>query len=268
MPIHFRDTPVKEPFTFESIGDRWEQDSVMRPGGYPVYHYMQTEKGRGSVYVQNKKYVLEEDEGILIAPFIRHSYARDTSEWITAFATFTGTIDGSIAKMAGNRQVIFIEKEQGRQIGDMIHEIMEQWDQLSAYPCALSVRCYCLLMNLANSIYTQNSAKNPLYMRYVEPVIREIETHYDSELTVQELSDKVYVTPQYLTRLFRRFLGYSVYEYLTVYRINRAREILVLNPQTEIRQVAGQIGFADTSHFISIFKKMTGLTPLEFRKMN
>ena len=55
MPIHFRDTPVKEPFTFESIGDRWEQDSVMRPGGYPVYHYMQTEKGRGSVYVQNKK---------------------------------------------------------------------------------------------------------------------------------------------------------------------------------------------------------------------
>ena len=109
MPIHFRDTPVKEPFTFESIGDRWEQDSVMRPGGYPVYHYMQTEKGRGSVYVQNKNYVLEEDEGILIAPFIRHSYARDTSEWITAFATFTGTIDGSIAKMAGNRQVIFME---------------------------------------------------------------------------------------------------------------------------------------------------------------
>lgn len=268
MPIHFRDTPVKEPFTFESIGDHWDQDSVMRSGGYPSYHYLQTEKGRGTVYVQGKGYVLEEGEGILIAPFIRHSYARDTAEWITAFATFTGTIDSSIAKMTGNRQEIFIEKERGRQIGDMIHEIMEQWDQLSADPCALSVRCYCLLMNLADSIYTQNFARNPLYLRYVEPVIREIETRYDSELTVRELSKKVYITPQYLTRLFRRFLGYSVYEYLTVYRINRAREILVLNPQTEIRQVAGQIGFADTSHFISMFKKMTGLTPLEFRKMN
>lgn len=53
MPIHFRDTPVKEPFTFESIGDRWEQDSVMRPGGYPVYHYMQTEKGRGMCRIRN-----------------------------------------------------------------------------------------------------------------------------------------------------------------------------------------------------------------------
>ena len=268
MPIHFRDSPLKEPFTFESIGDHWSQDPVMRPRGYPLYHYLQTEKGQGTVRVQEKRYVLGEGEGILIAPFIRHSYEKDTSEWMTAFATFTGTIDGSIAKMAGSRQVILVGKEQGRQIGEMIHDIMDGWETLAAKPWELSVRCYCLLMNLADSIYTQSLTDDPLYLRYVEPVMREIETHYDRELTVQGLSGKVYVTPQYLSRLFRRFLGYSIYEYLTVYRINRAREFLVLNPQMEIRQVAGKIGFSDTSHFIAMFKKMTGLTPLEFRKLN
>ena len=164
--------------------------------------------------------------------------------------------------------MILVGKEQGRQIGEMIHDIMDGWETLAAKPWELSVRCYCLLMNLADSIYTQSLTDDPLYLRYVEPVMREIETHYDRELTVQGLSGKVYVTPQYLSRLFRRFLGYSVYEYLTVYRINRAREFLVLNPQMEIRQVAGKIGFSDTSHFIAMFKKMTGLTPLEFRKLN
>ena len=45
MPIIFCSTPVTEPFTFESIGKNWEQDHVTRPGGYPFYHYLQTEKG-------------------------------------------------------------------------------------------------------------------------------------------------------------------------------------------------------------------------------
>jgi AraC-like DNA-binding protein len=76
------------------------------------------------------------------------------------------------------------------------------------------------------------------------------------------------VTPQYLARLFRRFLGCSPYEYLTNYRINRARELLVSNPRLEVQQIARQTGFSDTSHFIAMFKKATGVTPLEFRRLN
>ncbi len=108
----------------------------------------------------------------------------------------------------------------------------------------------------------------PLYLRYVAPVIKEIETRYDTELTVQELSAGVYVTPQYLSRLFRRFLGCSAYEYLTTFRINKARELLVSAPRMEVQQIAGETGFSDASHFIAMFKKITGVTPLEFRRLN
>ena len=45
MTILFRSTPVREPLTFESIGQDGRQESVSRPGGYPFYHYLQTEKG-------------------------------------------------------------------------------------------------------------------------------------------------------------------------------------------------------------------------------
>ncbi|MGF0032577.1 AraC family transcriptional regulator [Bariatricus sp. SGI.154] len=268
MPIHFRNSPVNEPFVFESIGNHWRQDRVLRPKGYPIYHYLQTEKGRGIVEVQGKEYVLNEGEGILIAPFLHHSYAKDSEEWLTYFVTFTGTIDSSIGKMVGNRQVIIIEKEQGKRIGELIDEIMENWEVLSADARALSIRCYCLLLNFTDSIYTRNLADEPLYRRYVEPVIKEIETNYDTELTAQMLSGRVYVTPQYLSRLFRRFLGCSVYEYLTTYRINRARELLVSNRRMEVQQIATQTGFSDASHFIAMFKKATGVTPLEFRRLN
>ena len=49
MRIIFRSIPVTEPFTYESIGKDWTQDHVSRPGGYPFYHYLQTEKGAGRV---------------------------------------------------------------------------------------------------------------------------------------------------------------------------------------------------------------------------
>ncbi|MEY8412245.1 helix-turn-helix transcriptional regulator [Lachnospiraceae bacterium 62-26] len=268
MPIHYRNSPVNEPFVFDSIGCRWSQDRVIRPRGYPLYHYLQTEQGRGIVKVQGAEYTLNEGEGILIAPFLHHSYVRDTAQWMTAFATFTGTLGGSIDKLVANRPVIFIEKEQGMLIGELIHDITENWDSLSADPRTLSLQCYCLLMHFTNGRHARALTDEPLYLRYVAPVIKEIETGFSSELTVQELSRRVYVTPQYLSRLFRRFLGCSAYEYLTVFRINKAREFLVSRPDMEVQQIAGKTGFSDTSHFIAMFKKITGFTPLEFRKLN
>ena len=80
MPILFRSTPVVEPFTFDSLGNHWEQDRISRPKGYPFYHYLQTESGTGAVKVDGKTYLLHENEGILIAPFLRHSYEKQGEE--------------------------------------------------------------------------------------------------------------------------------------------------------------------------------------------
>lgn len=268
MPIHFRNIPVSEPFTFDSVGNDWVQESLSRPKGYPLYHYLQTEKGRGRITIQGKKYILGEGEGVLIAPFIRHSYAKESEEWRTAFATFAGTVESSIAKMTGNRQMIFIEKEQGMQIASLISDAVKQFEASPTDAKALSINCYALLMHFVDGIYNKSLTDHPLYQRYVEPVIKEIETNYPNELTASDLSRLVYVTPQYLSRLFVRFLGCSTYEYLTTYRINKAKELLLTNPRLEIQSIAQLVGFLDASHFTAMFKKMTGITPLEFRKLN
>lgn len=75
MPIHFRNTPVSEPFTFDSIGNHWVQENTSRPKGYPLYHYLQSEKGNGRITIQGKTHILQEGQGVLIAPFIQHSPA-------------------------------------------------------------------------------------------------------------------------------------------------------------------------------------------------
>ena len=64
------------------------------------------------------------------------------------------------------------------------------------------------------------------------------------------------------------FFSCSVYEYLTMHRINKAKELLLVNSYLKVQDIARMTGFSDTSHFISMFKKATGMTPLEFRRMH
>ena len=50
--------------------------------------------------------------------------------------------------------------------------------------------------------------------------------------------------------------------------MNKAKEFLLTFPHAEVQEIAGKSGFTDSSHFIAMFKKTTGMTPLEFRKLN
>lgn len=269
MPIYFRSVPVKEPFIFDSVGNHWKQERVLRPNGYPLYHYLQTEKGRGRIEIQGSSYELCEGEGVLIAPFVSHSYAQaGEDEWVTLFATITGTMESSIASMLGNRQILFTGQEQGEKLEKLICEIIKRYEETPTDGKYLSVACYGFLMNFTEGMYGNEMTEDPLYQRYVGPVIKEIETNYGEKLTVSQLSGKVYVTQQYLSRLFQRFMGCSVYEYITSFRISKAKELLLKREQAEIQSIAHQVGFGDASHFIFMFRKMTGMTPHEFRVLN
>lgn len=267
MPIYFRSTPLKEPFTFESVGNHWLQEQISRPNGYPLYHYLQTESGRGKFDIQGKTYTLKEGQGILIAPFIRHSYASEGGKWYTSFATISGRLSDNIGTLLGDRPGIFVDKEQGMAISQIITESIRLFEHTPTDTTQLSICCYRFLIHFVDGIPVENFTATPLYQLYIAPVIKEIETNYYSRLTVQDLSRKVYVTPQYLSRLFRRFLGCSTYEYLTTFRLNKAKEFLISRPHMNIQDIAGLAGFDDSSHFIAVFKKNTAMTPLEFRTL-
>lgn len=264
MPIYFIRTPIREPFIFDSIGNHWEQERVIRPNGHPYYHYLQTESGEGVVRIQGRTIRLGVDEGILIAPFVKHSYVRTGETWYTVFATVTGSLESSIDRILDGRKIILTEKTQGIHIRRKIEETVERYAAQPMDERALSVSCYEFLMNFTDGMRGNEMLDDPLYRRYIVPVLQEIETNYGERLTVAGLSAGVYITQQYLTRLFRRFLGCSVYEYITSLRISKAKELLS-NKRLEIQTIAHQVGFEDASHFTAMFRKMTGMTPGEFR---
>lgn len=268
MSIYFRSTPVTEPLAFLTLGTIWKQPQVSRSEGYPQYHYLMTQSGKGLFQVAGMSYTLEEGQGILVAPFVPHSYHGLTEPWITAYATISGTMVGSIEGILGGRSVIFTDRHQGSAILQLIEQTLSQLQASPANVRAASVSCYDLLLHMTDGVYNRDLRDEPLYCQYVAPVMQEIETGYQTKLTAETLSRRVFVSPQYLSRLFRRFLGCSTYEYLVAYRMTKAKELLLSNPRLAVQNVAHQTGFEDVSHFIATFRRSTGMTPTEFRVLN
>ncbi len=63
MPIYFNSSPVNFPFRFDSIGNNWDQEPTLRPDGFPLYHYLQTQEGCGILTIDGREYTLRRKPG-------------------------------------------------------------------------------------------------------------------------------------------------------------------------------------------------------------
>ncbi|MCX6984952.1 MAG: helix-turn-helix transcriptional regulator, partial [Lentisphaerae bacterium] len=99
-------------------------------------------------------------------------------------------------------------------------------------------------------------------------VRHEIENAYEDGrniIGIRNLLRALGMSYEHLCRIFTREYGISPLSYLNALKIGRAR-LLLKNSSISISETAYRVGFEKTSYFIHLFKKMTGLTPSEFRR--
>jgi two-component system response regulator YesN len=90
------------------------------------------------------------------------------------------------------------------------------------------------------------------------------ERYSDPALNLSSIAEHVYVSPCYLSHLFKQVTGSTVTEYLNKTRIRAAQKLLKQTP-LKIYEIAGQVGFNDSHYFSIVFKKLTGISAVEYR---
>lgn len=100
----------------------------------------------------------------------------------------------------------------------------------------------------------------------VQQVIRIMRKNYgDKNLSVKSLADSVYLTPTYLSGLFKKHTGKTIGQYLTELRIEYSMKLLD-DKQLHLYHIAEKVGYDDPNYFAKIFKRHVGITPSEYRK--
>ncbi len=98
----------------------------------------------------------------------------------------------------------------------------------------------------------------------VNQAIGYMEKAYQQKLTLQEVSERCYVSQWHLSKLLNRYAQMSFYDILNSIRINKAKELLA-DPSLKIGQISEMVGYSDTAHFARTFKKFEGMSANEFR---
>ncbi len=130
-------------------------------------------------------------------------------------------------------------------------------------------RSYYHLRNWATRIVTAVIETTGSKLKDVSAVIAKIQhyiqTHLNEELHREELAALVYLNPAYVSRLFKKETGVSLSEYIQTVRMEQAKQLLA-ESNDKISSVAEAVGYSHFSHFAKLFKKITGITPQEYRK--
>ncbi|GIO44867.1 response regulator [Paenibacillus apis] len=101
--------------------------------------------------------------------------------------------------------------------------------------------------------------------RLIEKTREYIASHYHKDLSIEEAAEFAGLSISHFCLLFKQETGYTFLEYLTECRIGKAKYILK-NSQVKVYQIAPLVGYQDPRYFTQVFKKMTGMTPSEYRE--
>ncbi|MCR2032660.1 AraC family transcriptional regulator [Anaerofustis stercorihominis] len=99
----------------------------------------------------------------------------------------------------------------------------------------------------------------------IQTIENYIKENYDKIISLDILSEISGFNKYSVIRSFTKIKGITPYRYIETIRINKSKELLKFN--NDIVEVALKLGFTDQSHFTKTFKKLTGLTPGEYKNI-
>ena len=91
-----------------------------------------------------------------------------------------------------------------------------------------------------------------------------VEERYTEELALQDIASAFNVSREYVSRRFKQEYGIGFTDYLTGYRIDKAKR-LMSNPHLSVTRIAEMVGYRDVKYFSKVFKKQEGLSPKAYR---
>lgn len=236
--------------------------TARQPGEYDSYLLIYVLSGRLTVTAPGFTGHAGAGDTVLLNCYDKHSYgALEPTEFY--YIHFDGNNSSSfvneLLRQYGN---IFRTDYHSRHSAFIYDIVTKLSSQSPITESEISITIHTLLCQLG----TLNTGT---YMgKYPQPVndlLQILNRDYSKSMTVADISHRLNVSEQHLSRLFKCHLGISPYKYLTKLRINTAALLLISTNMT-IADITDSVGFSSESNFIKYFRSVYNTTPSKYRK--
>ncbi len=162
--------------------------------------------------------------------------------------------------ICSNLNLTKIENSSGFNVQRIASKVFNEFNQ---YDSISSLMIEGLIIELL-VIFSRNKKQNssaPFYLKKVALYINEV---YHTSPSLSELAKLVQVSPEHLVREFKKAFKITIGEYVRQIKVKNSCTKLK-HTKKELAEIAFEVGFSDQSHFNRVFKKIMGMTPLEYR---
>lgn len=112
-----------------------------------------------------------------------------------------------------------------------------------------------------------NGNINGLQFKSIQHILTYIDEHFTEKLSLTELAEMAGMSPNYFSTFFKKISGVTLWDYISSKRINMAVGLIRSRDSGKnILEIATMCGFNNTTHFNKMFKRITGMTPTEYKK--
>ena len=148
------------------------------------------------------------------------------------------------------------EKQNGKSMDDLISQLYLQRDLSKIVE---------MVQNLAHSVVSTFGDTGPSVRRELVIVQQYIHEHYGQELSVELLAATVFLSPDYLSRLFKKQMGKSLYQYIRQFRMEKASQLL-RETTKKVIDIGIETGYPNYSYFCQSFREYFGKSPERYRQ--
>ncbi|GGO04838.1 AraC family transcriptional regulator [Saccharibacillus kuerlensis] len=262
--VHYRSGPSYQMFTSHF---------------HTTYEFFHMMSGQRKFFIKDRTFVIEAGDIVVVSPNVLHrttnadtpDYERLVVNVHESYLAAEGASRIDVLRPLFERDYILMRKGSYDPAvievlsGEMIREVEDERPGYEDYARALTIQ---LLISCCRQLPEENdehpAASNPMHERIFE-VVRYINEHYMEELTLQLLSERLYVSPYSISRSFKEATGFTFVEYVNSVRVKEAITLL-LNSSLKVNVIARKVGFGSVTHFGRVFKEVTGRAPLFYRK--
>ena len=139
----------------------------------------------------------------------------------------------------------------------MIYKKLNQFDEILDPVQWIKNIAKCVI-----EVLSKGDSKDNILVRDIKKII---ESRYSRQLTVNSIAKEVNFSRIHVHRVFSRITGMTILEYLTQYRMEMAKELLIMT-NLSLDDIAENVGYNDRKYFQEKFVKYTGQTPSAYRK--
>lgn len=110
----------------------------------------------------------------------------------------------------------------------------------------------------------ENDSYDKKYTNKITAAIKFIEENYIKNLSLEEVARYINMNSSYFSNIFKKETGMYFSDFIQKIRVEKSKSFLI-HPQLKIYEIAEKVGFTDEKYYFKIFKKLTGITPTQYR---